>query len=128
VTDGPAFEGPPGDGGLEELREQLRLTREAAERLAADAAGAARSRVPPRGWEVPRDGSGDGPAGGGELQALAALLESIRAALPREITQQLAELVRELMLLLRMLIDWYLERLGARGAEAAPAVEEIPID
>jgi hypothetical protein len=70
-------------------------------------------------------------AGGGATadaaQAFAALVDAVRAAIPRELAQQLAEFVRELLLALRALIDWCLERLQARR-NAAVEVEEIPID
>jgi type VI protein secretion system component VasK len=60
-------------------------------------------------------------------QAFAALVDAVRAAIPRELAQQLAEFVRELLLALRALIDWCLERLQARR-NATFEVEEIPID
>jgi hypothetical protein len=43
---------------------------------------------------------------------------------PRD--DQLTSLLREVLLTLRSLIDWYLERLDR--AERRPQVEEIPID
>jgi hypothetical protein len=45
---------------------------------------------------------------------------------PRELQDQLNSLVRELLLAVRALIDWYLEQLDAPAAE--PEVEDIPID
>ncbi len=45
---------------------------------------------------------------------------------PRELSDQLTALLRELLLTLRALIDWYLERLDRGPAEAE--VEDIPID
>lgn len=39
---------------------------------------------------------------------------------------QLTDLIRELLLTLRSLIDWYLERLDQRPRE--PRVEDIPIE
>jgi hypothetical protein len=45
---------------------------------------------------------------------------------PRELSSQVNALVRELLLTLRALIDWYLERLD--GGSPEPEVEEIPID
>jgi hypothetical protein len=44
----------------------------------------------------------------------------------RELQDQLTSLLRELLLTLRSLIDWYLERLDSRPRE--PEVEEIPIE
>ena len=83
-------------------------------------------RPPPRGWELP-SASATGGATADAAQAFAALVDAVRAAVPRELAQQLAEFVRELLLALRALIDWCLERLQARR-EAALEVEEIPID
>jgi hypothetical protein len=71
---------------------------------------------------------GYGPAGplGGDLSAVLTLLDSLRRPLPPELRRQLTALLRETLLTMRALIDWYLERLErpARG----PEVEDIPID
>ncbi len=61
-----------------------------------------------------------------DLSALLQALESLRSAVPRELSDQLTALLRELLLTVRALIDWYLERLDGEPAE--PAVEDIPID
>jgi hypothetical protein len=45
---------------------------------------------------------------------------------PRELEDQLTNLIREFLLTLRSLIDWYLERLDRKPPE--PTVEDIPID
>jgi len=59
------------------------------------------------------------------------LLEAVRDALPPELTAQLAEAVRELLLAVRALIDWYLDRLeqAARPGKGGGGerVEDIPI-
>jgi hypothetical protein len=101
-----------------------RLVREA-QRQAEEASGTPREPVPPRGWATP--GSGASPAP--DLQALAALLGAVRDAVPPELSRQLAEALRQLLLALRALLDWYIERLG----EPAPRregveVEDIPLD
>jgi hypothetical protein len=44
----------------------------------------------------------------------------------RELDRQLTSIIREFLLTLRSLIDWYLERLDAPKRE--PEVEEIRID
>ena len=110
-----------------------RLVREATERAErADAAFRERlADVPERGWEVPDDAKSP-PAGASELQAIVALLGSLRDVIPSELSQQLAEAVRELLLAVRALIDWYLTRLEQlpRGGGSSPPedrVEEIPI-
>lgn len=65
------------------------------------------------------------PAGPG-LSSLVALVEALRALAPRELERQFTALLREALLTLRALIDWYLERLDSSRAERR--VEDIPID
>jgi len=90
-------------------------------------------------WEAPYAGSDDPGAmpppsfGGDPLRAprldfrpLFMLLDAVRRGLPRELEEQVTALIREILLTLRALIDWYLERLDRRSAE--PQVEDIPID
>src|SRR4051812_22514365 len=102
---------------LDDLRERLRATREAAERLAQDP-----PRVPPQGWATPprADGAND------DLAALVALVQALRDLVPPELQQQVTDLVRQVLLLVRALVDHWIERLeGERGGE--PDVEDIPI-
>src|SRR3954453_13197301 len=106
----------PGPDPLEDLRERVRATQEAAERVMRD--------VPPRGWATPPPGAGEATT---EMQALVALLESLREVLPPELRQQVTELVRQLLLVLRALIDFLVDRLERVPRGAAPAVEDIPI-
>ena len=54
------------------------------------------------------------------------LLDAVRRAVPRELQHQLTSFIREALLTLRSLIDWYLERLERPPSE--PRVEDIPID
>ena len=58
--------------------------------------------------------------------SLFVLLDGMRRAAPREVQGQLTQLIREFLLTLRSLIDWYLERLDRPSRE--PEVEDIPID
>jgi hypothetical protein len=58
--------------------------------------------------------------------ALFVLLDGMRAAAPRELRDQVTNLIREFLLTLRSLIDWYLERLDQGPRE--PKVEDIPIE
>ena len=88
-------------------------------------------------WEAPYADSDDPgatpPPGGQQLHGpnldfrpLFTLLDALRRGLPRELEEQFTALIREVLLTLRALIDWYLERLERRPAE--PRVEDIPID
>ena len=78
------------------------------------------------------DGLGAGPPpppqarGRIDLRALFVLLDAFRTAVPREMQGQLTGLIRELLLTLRALIDWYLDRLDGKSRRAE--VEDIPID
>jgi hypothetical protein len=58
--------------------------------------------------------------------ALFTMLDGMRRMAPRELEDQITNLIREFLLTLRSLIDWYLERLDRKPAE--PKVEDIPID
>jgi hypothetical protein len=118
---------PSAPDPLETLRAQLEATEEATARLARETAESARraraGRAPGGGWDVPDSGR----EATTELQALVGLLDSLRAMLPEDIQRQLSELVRQLLLLVRSLIDWWLSRLerGTPGREVE--VEDIPI-
>jgi hypothetical protein len=65
-------------------------------------------------------------AGMPDAAALFVLLDGMRRAAPRELDEQVTKLIREFLLTLRSLIDWYLERLDRPRRE--PEVEDIPID
>ena len=58
--------------------------------------------------------------------ALFVLLDGVRRAAPRELQDQVTNVIREFLLTLRALIDWYLERLDEGPRE--PEIEDIPID
>jgi hypothetical protein len=111
---------------LDELRDRIQATREAAERLAGEAHGATRARrerqPPPAGWAAP-PGSDDTRE---ELRALVGLIDTLRGLIPEELRQQLVDVIRQVLLLLRALIDWWVDRIETeRGSE--PEVEDIPI-
>jgi hypothetical protein len=120
--------------GLDRVRAHLddahaaadRLVREA-QRQAEDAAQTAPSEeVPPRGWDATAGTPPRSPLA--DLQAIVGLIETVRRSIPPEITRQIAEALRDLLLALRALIDWYLERLdGGDGSDGRP-VEDIPLD
>lgn len=126
----------PGDRDpLDALRERIRSTQDAVERLAdeaaraaGDAAGEARGRSraggpPRRGYAVPGEQSDRRTI---ELAALVAVLDLVRSTVPPELTEQLVELLREVLLLVRAAIDWYLERLES-GRRPPVEVQDIPI-
>jgi hypothetical protein len=114
---------------LRRLERRLDEASAAAERLIAEAArSAVRSapdrtdpRPPPAGWQVPdSDGARE------DIDVLAHFLRSVRELIPPELQRRLAEALRELLLALRALIDWYLERIERRRAEPVQ-VQDIPI-
>lgn len=106
---------------LDALRERLRATQEAAQKLAEEAA--ADPKVPPSGWDVPRRAD----EANAELEALVRMIAMLRDLVPPELRAQLAELVRQLLVFVRAVLDWWIERIepGPRGDE--PQVEDIPI-
>jgi hypothetical protein len=75
--------------------------------------------VRPGGFPPPRPGMPD-------LSPLIALVDALRRVVPLELQDQFNALQRELLLTVRALIDWYLERLD--GTQRATVVEDIPID
>ncbi|HEX5192566.1 MAG TPA: hypothetical protein VFW09_07165 [Solirubrobacteraceae bacterium] len=85
-------------------------------------------RPPAAGWERPagehrrRDRWLDPD----ELELLMALLAGVRDRIPPELRRRLADAVRELLIALRALIDWYLER-AERPTAPASDVHDIPI-
>lgn len=117
------------DDPLANLRARIRDTQEAAARLAEEAASARAQDVPPPRWADPEDRA----ARATEVQALVALLESLRDLIPAELREQFRELVRQVLLLARALIDWWVERMDVPavtdgpGVTRGPAVEDIPI-
>jgi hypothetical protein len=78
---------------------------------------------PPEWWDEPPP-----PPRRGRLDftALFVLLDAVRRAVPGDLQNQFTSLIREGLLTLRSLIDWYLERLDRPRRE--PEVEDIKID
>jgi hypothetical protein len=113
---------------LSQMRSQVDAAYAAADRLVREAEAAARERageVPAAGFEGER--AEREHSAFPDIAALAGLLESARSSLPPELAHQLAAAARELLVALRALIDWWIERL--ERAPAAPVeVEDIPID
>ena len=83
------------------------------------------SKPPPAGWQLPgseRPEAGRSP----DVELLAHLLQSLRDLIPPELQERLATALHELLLALRALIDWYVERMERRRAQPTE-VEDIPI-
>jgi hypothetical protein len=74
----------------------------------------------------PSDAPGGPPRGAVDLSALIVLLDAVRRAAPAELQDRVTGLIREALLTLRSLIDWYLERLDSGPPERT--VQDIPID
>ena len=116
------------EDALRRLEQRLDRASAAAERLVAEAAQTAAKSVPPAaGWQASDDGADRRPEGGErDLDAIVALVRSLRDLIPPELQQRLADALRELLLAIRALIDWYLERLDRQRAEPTE-VQDIPI-
>lgn len=89
-----------------------------------------RTEGSPPSWEDFLRANGEQARGGRgpipDFTPLIAIVEALRRAIPNELQEQFNALQRELLLTLRALIDWYLERLDK--PELTPQVEDIPID
>jgi hypothetical protein len=120
------FTGSDSQDTLRRLEERLDRASAAAERLMAQAerASGAGRKPPPAGWQLPEEESSSRSRG--ELDALVALLQSLRDLIPPELQRRLVDALRELLQAMRAVIDWYLERLERDRGEAAE-VQDIPI-
>jgi uncharacterized protein (DUF2267 family) len=112
---------------LQALRERLEATQEAAQRLAEDAVReGGGKRPPPAGWDVPHSAE----KANDEIDALIAVIGSIRDLLPPELRAQLAEIVRQILVFVRAVLDWWIDRVeresGGRDG-SRDDVEDIPI-
>jgi hypothetical protein len=133
--DAAAGSGPPEDAAagsedaLRRLEQRLDAASEAAERLLTGAAERVTRRPPPSGWQQAKPEAGDEGGGGlfgSDADLLLGLLASVRGRIPPELQQRLADAVREVLLALRALIDWYLERIDRRASRPTE-VQDIPI-
>ncbi|HTU30018.1 MAG TPA: hypothetical protein VMF07_11605 [Solirubrobacteraceae bacterium] len=120
---------------LRALEERLERATRTAERLLAEAREPSAEDdgggVPPRGWQRRGEGAGDGPGLGGwidpeDARLLLTVLAELRERVPPELERRVVEALRELLLALRALIDWCVERAERRSAPAAE-VQDIPI-
>jgi hypothetical protein len=112
---------------LDELRDRLRATQEAAEKIAG--------RIPPQGWATPSEDR-ERAETAAEIQALVGVLHALRDVVPDDLWDQIREIARQLLLLLRALLDLVVERLGGpeggpgadgRGRADGPDLPDIPI-
>jgi hypothetical protein len=107
----------------------LRAQYAEAERLMREAEQAARAAseqaMPPRGWSVP--GSDRPPVPPFDLGQIAALVESLRGVVPSELTRQLADALRDLLLAIRAVLDWYITRLEPPEPPSSD-VQDIPVE
>jgi hypothetical protein len=114
---------------LRRIEQRLSQASDAAERLIAEAARATgRDRPPPAGWQTPsleqdRAGARRLP----ELEPLIAGMRLLGELVPPEVVERLAAALRELLLALRALIDFYVDRLERRRDEGG-GIQDIPID
>jgi hypothetical protein len=114
---------------LRRLEERLNQASQAAERLLADAARSARGvRPPPAGWQAPDPDPDPRTRGAGaELEALMGAVKLMWDLIPADVLERLVAALRELLLALRALIDFYLEHLE-RPRSRPEDVRDIPID
>ena len=116
------------DDALERLRAQVDAAHEAAQRVAEEAAAASaaeRPEIPPAGYAAPGERAGAGQENP-EVRALVGLIELVRELVPADMQQQLVELVHELLVLARAIIDLIVSRLERQRA-AETEVEDIPL-
>ncbi len=110
---------------LRRLEQRLTSASDAAERLISEAArSGVRGKPPPAGWQTPAEEEGSGARG--ELEMLVQAAQALRELIPPDVLERLAAAIKEVLLAIRALIDWYLERIDHRRAEPAE-VEDIPI-
>src|SRR6478672_3201467 len=95
---------------FDELRRSLRATQEAAERIAG--------RVPAQGWASETERN----VAAAEIEALVTVLRSLRGVVPEEVWDEVRELARLLVLLLRAILDAIVQRLTTD----APAPSDGP--
>jgi hypothetical protein len=74
----------------------------------------------PGGWEIPREPAAEA------TDILKQLSEFLQEFIPEDLQKRLAEAVRELLVALRALVDWLVERLERRPGGPAE-VRDIPV-
>ena len=113
---------PPPRASWEQAREEFERASRAWEQHKSEAGnGRAEGQ-----WEPPGAGPRATPGAGPDLSGLLVLLDTLRQAAPAELQERTGALIREVLLTLRALIDWYLEHMDQPSQK--PTVEDIPID
>jgi hypothetical protein len=98
-----------------------RLVREA-HRRAEEAASAAADGIPDNGWSSgPRETQAFP-----DLSALMTFVDAAKGTLPPELLRAVADALRELLIAIRAVLDYSIDRLE-HAAPAEPRVEDIPI-
>jgi ESX secretion-associated protein EspI len=87
------------------------------------ATGGTPPNPPPAGWQSAEDGARSSTP---ELDPFVALVQAVRDLIPPDLQERLIAALREVLMALRALIDWYLERLDRRR-EHGIEVQDIPI-
>jgi hypothetical protein len=105
---------------LATLRGHVRSAQDAAERLARQA-----GRTPPNGWE-PLDDE-QARAATAELRGLVELVQTLRELLPEDLRAQLTDLVRQLLVVLRAVVDLLIARLERSEPAARTVAQDIPV-
>jgi hypothetical protein len=103
-----------------------RLVREASAR-AEEAANAAAASTPPNGWSSADERAGATHSAFPDVTALLALVDGLRGTLPPELARHLADALRELLIAIRAVLDYTIERLDRPSGGDERDVEDIPI-
>jgi hypothetical protein len=88
------------------------------------AAGTGAGGAPPQGWASAQERQTPRPPG--DLELLITALEAVGELVPPDLRHRLGEAVREVLLAVRALIDWYLDR-SESGSGEPPDVQDIPV-
>lgn len=108
---------------LRRIEQRLSQASDAAERLIAEAG---RTRPPPAGWQAPRPEREHPRAP--ELELLHAGARLLDELIPPEVVERLAAALRELLLAVRALLDFYVERMAQSRSVGDDRVQDIPIE
>lgn len=107
---------PPEPDPITDLRDKIAETKRIAERLAGE--------VPANGWATP----GPPREHQDDLAALAGLVGALRDLVPPELRDQVNDVLRAVLLLLRAAIDWLTTQLDEPSPSAPQRdVQDIPI-